>query len=164
MTEYTYEDIVTAKDLLTGKVKAEDIINKVGWFMDELPFDLSLNLLERACPRKKLFAVDPSEPQPFFFMEDGKKSFTYFLPEKESAPEWMPLDLSKPEDRELLRGKWIRSKVNDHESVATAFKYQEYEWKAHLPQMGLKSGRTLLDDYTFLDGSPIGRKVEERPF
>ena len=49
-------------------------------------------------------------------------------------------------------------------TVATAFKYQEYEWKAHLPQMGLKSGRTLLDDYTFLDGSPIGRKVEERPF
>ena len=97
--------------------------------------------------------------------EDGDcPRFRAFRPEKESAPEWMPLDLSKPEDRELLRGKWIRSKVNDHESVVTAFKYQEYEWKAHLPQMGLKSGRTLLDDYTFLDGSPIGRKVEERPF
>lgn len=162
MTEYTYDDIVTVKDILIGKVKKEDIIGKKGWCFDGLTLDVDLNRFVKWSDCRILYSVDPSFSSPF--MDDDGNQWDCFLPEKEPAPTWMPLDLSKPEDRELLRGKWIRSKVNDHESVVTAFKYQEYEWKAHLPQMGLKSGKTLLDDYTFLDGSPIGRKVEERPF
>lgn len=34
---YTYDDIVTAKDILTGRVKKEDIIGKEGWFLDNIP-------------------------------------------------------------------------------------------------------------------------------
>ena len=44
---YTYDDIVTAKDILTGKVKKEDIIGKNGWLLDCIPQDMSLNVIAR---------------------------------------------------------------------------------------------------------------------
>lgn len=45
--EYTYDDIVTAKDILTGKVKEENIIGKRGWFLNCIPQDMSLNEIMR---------------------------------------------------------------------------------------------------------------------
>lgn len=81
--KYTYDDIITAKDILTGKVKKEDIIGKKGWFFNYLPIDLNPNTLYRIDNPRLLFAINVKATFPFI----SSTRFYYFLPEKEeSAP------------------------------------------------------------------------------
>ena len=83
--KYTYDDIITAKDILTGKVKKEDIIGKKGLFLNCIPMDMSLNTLMRIGYQRKLVDVELIEG---FCFSCGDDNYLYFLPEKEeSAPE-----------------------------------------------------------------------------
>lgn len=108
--EYTYDDIITAKDILTGKVKKDDIIGKSGWFMDCIPEDMSLNVIMRIGMFSKLESINLDSSYPFR-IEDS--SYIFFLPEKkESAPE---------ESYEKRQAKWIEAndiKVGDKVRVA----------------------------------------------
>ena len=82
--KYTYDDIITAKDILTGKVKKEDIIGKKGLFLNCIPMDMSLNTLMRIGYQRKLVNVELIEG---FCFSCGDDNYLYFLPEKEeSAP------------------------------------------------------------------------------
>lgn len=82
---YTYDDVITAKDILTGKVKKDDIIGKNGWLLDAIPHDMSLNVIARLGVHVCLMEINLENTAPF---GDGGIPFTYFLPEKEeSAPE-----------------------------------------------------------------------------
>lgn len=240
---YTYDDIVTAKDILTDRVKREDIIGKKGWFFDCIPKDISLNNIFRICQyHGALLAYDGDADFPF--RDINNNGYTYFLPEKEESyeerqakwvkannvkvgdrvrilrkaedhedgwgdvwtkgcsvgcgeivdinnkygirvcmddtpwiswypyfvlekvedePEYVPLDLSREEDRQLLRDRWIRSKQTGNEAKITCFKHtREHDWQAHIPQTGLRSGFELLNNYEFLDGSPIGKPANGR--
>ena len=81
---YTYDDIVTAKDILTGKVKKEDIIGKKGWLLDCIPQDMSLNVIARLGRHGCL--ADPCLEAVYPFRVDGNLyPDTYFLPEKEES-------------------------------------------------------------------------------
>ena len=102
--KYTYDDIVTAKDILTGKVKKEDIIEKKGWFFDCIPQDMSLKAIEnmtRPCCLKdvKLDCVCPFIPD-----AEDRCSRTYFLPEKEESA---PIPRFKIGDRVKIVEEWI---------------------------------------------------------
>ena len=157
---YTYDDVITAKDILTGKVKKEDIIGKKGWFMNAVPSDMSLNIIMRIAQNGRLESV---EDDLSYIFRCGDYGFIYFLPEKEDKPEYLPFDLSKPEDREALRDKWIRNKQTGNEAKITCFKHtREHDWQAHIPQTGLRSGFELLANYEFLDGSAIGRQMASK--
>lgn len=241
---YTYDDIVTAKDILTGRVKREDIIGKKGWFFDCMPKDMSLDTIKREISHT-LKDVNPSLAWPFISDETtGDGIYQHFLPEKEKSyeerqkewiaanniklgdkvrilrkardhengwlnrwgglemdrevgkigrvtsifsdirvdtdtnwffypyfvlekvedePEYVPLDLSREEDRQLLRDRWIRSKQTGNEARIVCFKHtREHDWQAHIPQTGLRSGFELLNNYEFLDGSPIGKPANGR--
>ena len=88
---YTYDDIVTAKDILTGKVKKDDIIGKNGWLLDAIPHDMSLNVIARLGVHVCLMEINLENTAPF---GDGGIPFTYFLPEKgksyeERQNEWL---------------------------------------------------------------------------
>lgn len=101
---YTYDDIVTAKDILTGRVKKEDIIGKKGWFMDCIPQDMSLKAIEnmtRPCCLKdvKLDCVCPFIPD-----AEDRCSRTYFLPEKEESAS---IPRFKIGDRVKIVEEWI---------------------------------------------------------
>lgn len=79
--EYTYDDIVTAKDILTGRVRKEDIIGKKGWFLDYIPNDMSLNTIMR-------ITGNPEELKQInlgmsYVFENKNNVYNYFLPEKE---------------------------------------------------------------------------------
>ena len=75
------------------------------------------------------------------------------------APVYLPFDLSKQEDRDALRDHWIRCRQTGSEYRISAFKHRDdYGWKAHTPQVGLRDGGQLLNNYEFLDGSPIGHR------
>lgn len=241
--EYTYDDIITAKDILTGRVKKEDIIGKTGWFMDSMPCDMSLDGIERESKHYCLRHVELNWKCPFFADDGDGGTWTYFLPEKEeSAPiprfkigdrvkivkEWdgfvkgynptigetgrieeideyesvkvvldsdgdfwwyrpdsveliedkaalspvegkdkpayIPFDLSKEEDRNFLRGKWIKQKdiPKKTEMQIIGFRITEAE-QAWCCDLGMwVPAEDLLSDWVFLDGSPCGRQMASK--
>ena len=259
---YEYDEIITAKDVLSGKVKKEDVIGKKGWLLDCIPRDMSLNVIARLGAHVCLTEIDLDSTSPF---GDGGIPFTYFLPEKEESsapaisgtaakkiekefyevrqykwlkandigegdkvriirraesyedgwdntwpalmdddvgkvgfvvedngdkgivvdtenghwsypyfvlekvkdePAYIPFDLSDPEDRDFLRGKWVRSKNPD---VFNEFEIAHFVRINNTNQdikIETSNGCTyfaeeLLYDYEFLDGSHVGRRKEE---
>lgn len=247
--EYTYDDIITAKDILTGRIKKEDIIGKSGWFMDCIPYDMSLSVIARIGTFSKLISINPDVNYPFD--SEDEYCYIYFLPERKvlapkeptvedfsigdrvillgailgipndligkegvivrkstgylfvrfnddgvwgtlpeylrkvennalkqvesipesqlsgyynsRKPEYVPFDLSREEDRQLLRDTWIKSKYNDGEARVSAFKHIDTRgWLAHIPQTGMRDGEQLFNGYTFLDGSPCGRQITSK--
>lgn len=131
---YTYDDIVTAKDILTGKVKKEDIIGKKGWLLDCIPQDMSLNVITRLGVHVCLTEIDLDSISPF---GDGGIPFTYFLPDKEeSAPE--PV-IEKKSYKER-QAEWVESnnvKVGD--KVRIVKEWNGFE-KGNKPTVG-ETGR-----------------------
>ena len=102
---YTYDDIVTAKDILTGKVKKEDIIGKKGWFMDCIPQDMSLNVIEGDSKHYCLGHVELNWKCPFFADDGDGGAWTYFLPEKEESA---PFEC-KEKSYEERQAEWVRA-------------------------------------------------------
>ena len=78
-------------------------------------------------------------------------------PEKE----YVPFDLSNEEDRDALRGKWIRDARWGNEWMIVGFFFDRTGggcWKAKLSRREAGfSGSELLERFTFLDGSLCGR-------
>lgn len=85
----------------------------------------------------------------------------YFCLEK-VVPEYIPFDLSKEEDRDALRGKWVKSKDPDYfyEYQITKFDQADHEIFINFED-GRTSGDELLKDFVFLDGSPVGKLKED---
>ena len=76
----------------------------------------------------------------------------YIIIKKEPEVKYVPFDLSKKEDRDFLRGKWIRHKVTG----------DEYQITVLSNNLAIScTGIELLKYYTFIDGTPVGKKVEE---
>lgn len=214
---YTYDDVITAKDIVTGRVKEEDIIGKKGIFIDSIPDDMSLNTLLRAGCEGKLIKFTGSYMSPFWGDNDTK--WIYFIPDKEESPglrfkvgdrvkhnhgiatvvkvdksdpeltyriqfeeggllwvresnispaedepAYIPFDLLKPEDRDFLRGKWVRRKNVDElwEDQILSFGSQSGH-KDPYAAMNMTAERAdaLLKYYEFLDGSPIGKRANK---
>ena len=157
--EYTYDDIITAKDILAGRVKQEDIIGKEGWFLNCIPRDFSEKTLEYTGSLGELFDFDCDANFPFY---DGELCWQYFLPKKETEKKYVPFDLSNEKDRAKLRGAWVRSK---DDWKVEAFITEFYE--SCIPEMvccvgsNKLSASELFRDWTFLDGSPCGKLVEK---
>ena len=160
----TYDDIVTAKDILTGKVKKEDIIGKNGWLLDCIPQDMSLNVIARLGVHVCLTEIDLDSFAPF---GDGGIPFTYFLPEKEeSAPEpaYIPFDLSDPKDRDFLRGKWVRKTDVDElweDKILSFGSKPGHKDPYAAMNMTAERADALLKYYEFLDGSPVGKRANK---
>ena len=94
--------------------------------------------------------------------EDGG---LWFIPKdclsKIAEAEYIPLDLSKEEDRQLLRGKWIKSKATGSEYLIASFRYRHDKgWRAVLLGKGEANGRQISENYTHLDGSAIAKEEE----
>lgn len=125
---YTYDDIVTAKDILTGKVKKEDIIGKRGWLLNCIPQDMSLNVLMRVGLYRSLRCVLLDRDCPFYPDGDYGYAWTYFLPEKkESAPE--PVIEKKPYKER--QAEWVKEnnlKVGDKVRILRTAEDMEDGW------------------------------------
>ena len=76
---------------------------------------------------------------------------------KEPETSYIPFDLSKPEVRDSLRGKWIKSMNGNHEMAIDGFVLDssEGEWLVR----GVFTGADLLEGYVFLDGSLCGEEM-----
>ena len=148
MAEYTYADVI---------IDPEDPRVEIGrryWFANT-----PRECLWRANASKNtwsLIGVKHNNDNPF--VADGIDSACIILT-KEPEKKYVPFDLSNEEDRARLRGAWIRFKDDPaYECQALAIDNE----RVHIwSDCDFLSPEELLRDYTFLDGSPCGRLVEE---
>ena len=105
---YEYGEIITAKDVLAGNVKEEEIIGKRGWLLDCIPQDMSLNVIARFGVHVCLTEIDLDSSAPF---GDGGIPFTYFLPEKEESATGTVIEEIGEKSYEERQDEWL--KAND---------------------------------------------------
>lgn len=82
--------------------------------------------------------------------------YPFVILKKEPTVKYVPFDLSKKEDRDFLRGKWVKKKDTGNEYQLIHFTHIDSLWRALA-----NTGQEFYDYYTFLDGTPVGKKVEE---
>ena len=81
MDKYTYDDVLTEKDVRTGKVDRR-IIGKLGWFSDDM--NGCLCEAEEEVPRRLLDIVGTSSVP---FVDEWHSSYQYFLLSKQHRME-----------------------------------------------------------------------------
>lgn len=159
MPEYTYKDII---------IDPEDPRVEIGakyWFGVN-PRDC----IDKANSGKLAARLD--------FIEDSEKPFGHYSSEaypicfpcmihkkelKKEPEKYVPFDLSQEKDRNMLRGKFLiqlhvgnfapeeRLVVGFSENTAVIGGYE----------LGCYDGHELLENFTFLDGTPCGQEVTE---
>lgn len=84
------------------------------------------------------------------------------LTEKKKVKKLVPYDLSKKEDRDALRGKWVRDSDGVEYLINTFYPTQQFFNGISLStSTNCGNAMVLFENYTFLDGSPVGKEVEE---
>ena len=150
--KYTYADVI----IDTNDPRAE--IGKE-YYSAIMPYDV-LDFANHNEELAKLIEVDRSLRYPFHIKSDCCDCWTCLLVrKKEPEKRYVPFDLSKEEDRAILRGAWMKGKVDSdkHQNVCgmcSSFVYLSC-------QMEGITAKDLLRDFTFLDGTPCGWLVEE---
>ena len=125
---YEYDDVVTAKDVLTGRVKKEDIIGKRGWLLDFIPIDMNMDEIEQEGLHSRLGEIDLDSASPF---RDDCLPFTYFLPEKEESTE-----KTEKKSYEERQDEWLKANnIAGGDKVRIVRKAESYEdgWDNNWP-------------------------------
>lgn len=149
MAKYTYKDIIIDPNDKRVKIREK-------YYMGGTPN----GVLEIANKANELFTdilIDIDDKDDFPFI--GGSSHGYYcclIKPKESQVKYVPFELSKKEDRDALRGKWIKHKKYGTEILIDCFSIDTGKW-----YVNGYSAKPLFDNFLFLDGSPVGKKVEE---
>ena len=154
MAEYTYKDVIIDPNdprVEVGKGKE--------YYFGCLPRDV----LEEANTNSSLIGelkeIRKENNFPFVFMgfSDGRSCI---IRKKEPEKKYVPFDLSKEEDREKLRGAWVRHKNSGREYAITGLYLDETPPYVEVNDNGYEP-EYLLEEYEFIDGTPCGKLVEE---
>ena len=153
MAEYTYKDVIIDPEDPRVEIGAE-------YYWGDTP-RCALDSANNKGAALRLFSVDMygTRTAPFFLNGSISGYAVCIIRKKEPEKRYVPFDLSLPEDREKLRGAWIRYKDSEIAYCIFAISPDEAEpcvtiWGEEIP-VGL-----LLEKYTFLDGTPCGKLVE----
>ena len=143
--EYTYADVI----IDPSDPRAE--IGKEYWFADT-----PRECLWRANTAKdtwNLIGVKHTNDYPF--AADGN-DFACLIRKKEPLKKYVPFDLSKKEDRNCLKGKWLKRTDTGDEDLIISFS----EDSTFIAPDQYWDAEKLLALYVFEDGSPCGKLVE----
>ena len=145
--KYTYEDIIIDPNdkRLEGAVGKEV-------YLETSAIDVLKQANGEDGPNI-LMAIHKDEVYPF---QGIKFRYPFAILKKEPKVKYVPFDLSKEEDRAFLRGKWVKKKDTGNEHQLIHFTHIDNLWRALA-----NTGQELYDYFTFLDGTPVGKKVEE---
>lgn len=149
MSEYTYKDVI---------IDPEDPRVEIGkeYFFGTGPSQLLWGVLSAnwgAIPLVKVYKDAPSR-DPFY---NDSASFQCIIRKKEPEKRYVPFDLSKEEDRNCLKGKWIKRIDTGDEDLIISFS----DDSTFIAPDQYWSAEKLLSLYVFEDGTPCGRLVEE---
>ena len=151
--EYTYADVI---------IDPNDERVEIGerYYMGDSPNIV----LERANEAKDfaintLVKIDNEDWDPFLGGNQG--CYCCLIKPKAIRDGYVPYDLSNKEVRDKLRGQWIVRKGSDAERLITSFTKDSYGSWSYDVGFGGGNNNELLANYTFLDGTPCGEKVEE---
>lgn len=101
------------------------------------------------------------EPKPFSisYLRGTGGDTDFLIRKKEPLKKYVPFDLSDPDVRKSLRGKWIRTKNNNEEKLIWWFWRNPFDGKWVIDED--IATEELLSDWVFdSDGSPCGKLVE----
>lgn len=149
MDKYTYADVIIDPDDPRVEIGAEYYYNDYpAKTINDANIDYGSGFLKNINKSDIVF--------PFEFNEDND-GFACLIRKKEPKKKWAPFDLSKPEVRDKLRGKWIRRPEGDEEKLIWWF------WRDNAGRWYVDediSARELLDDWVFMyDNDPCGEEV-----
>ena len=151
MSEYTYKDVIIDPNDPRVEIGAE-------YFFGNNPSCLLRSISQLSANEGVLVMRDSAiEAQSSPFMSSENEWFVCLIRKKEPEKKYVPFDLSDPEVRKSLRGRWITKSDGTDEKVLWWF------WKCNGYWMADEdlTADELLRDYTFDDGSPCGKLVVE---
>jgi len=155
MAEYTYKDVIIdpQDERLKGAVGKQV-------YYDDKPI-LAVQYANQNVKTGTLIRLNKKGEQfPFCVQRreaEDKFNYVCIIIKKEPEVKYVPFDLSKEEDRDFLRDKWVRHKERHVEFVIREFSSNESgKWNTYCC-----SAKNLFKNFTFLDGTPVGKKVEE---
>lgn len=152
MAEYTYKDVI---------IDPEDPRVEIGkeYYFGSNPSTLLWGMnSSNPWTADTLLKVNKDAPSrdPFY---NGLSSFSCIIRKKEPVKKYVPFDLSDPDVRKSLRGKWIRTKNNNEEKLIWWFWRNPFDGKWVIDED--IATEELLSDWVFdSDGSPCGKLVE----
>ena len=151
--KYTYADVI----IDPNDKRLEGAIGKEVYYSD-LPFDV-LQGANNNLGVVTLSKIDTEQVDGYPFSvrtENIGLDCVCIILKKEPEVKYVPFDLSKKEDRDFLRGKWVKKKDTGNEYQLIHFTHIDSLWRALA-----NTGQEFYDYFTFLDGSPVGKKVEK---
>lgn len=158
--KYTYADVIIDPDDPRVEIK------KGYYYYGCTPKEV----LEKANSNGSLFmisSIDKSDDEPFWIAVVGTRA-TCIIRNKEPEKKYVPFDFDDPEVRKALMGKTIKANnrpfsrqyvelaISCFELVDEGAEGVSGYWMAN----GIKEDE-LFHDWTFLDGSPCGKEMEE---
>ena len=156
MAEYTYKDVI---------IDPEDPRVEIG--KEYYRADYSKRVLHIANNDEDyigtLEKIDTESPEtPFVVKTGGAYSpWACIIRKKEPEKKYVPFDLSDPDVRKSLRGVWLISKEGREEMITAFHTLENGKWTADMSNFANATGDGLLRFYTFEDGTPCGKLVEE---
>lgn len=141
----TYKDLDEARRLIGKKVVASDFYASI--CDDDTACD---------CIHDTLKAVHAEDDCPF---ECNTIYSTQFIREILDEAKYEPYDLSDKKVRDSLRGKWFKNKHDTEEPVSNFCYFKNRSvW-----YVNGYSSKDFLENCTWLDGTPCGRRVDCEP-
>ena len=151
MAEYTYKDVI---------IDPEDPRVEIGkeYFFGDCPSSLLFGVQMESVEAVALEKVDSCIASEYPF-DDGAAKYQCIIRKKEeSNKKYVPFDSSKEEDRNLLKGAWIRKK--DNSEIKLIWWFWEIDGKWMIDED--ISPQELLDNWVFdFESLPCGKLVEE---
>ena len=149
--KYTYADVIIDPD--DPRVE----IGKEYYFGD--PARALLAYANEDTSARVLESVKKESDYPF---REGIGYYSCIIRKKESEKKYVPFDLSDPEVRKSLRERWIKADCGEYQ--ISGFRSIDgedgEEWEVAVA-FGFIPSETLLNRWTFEDGTPCGKLVEE---
>lgn len=131
------------------------VIGSKGYFSDDIIDLKTMAEEEEDTYLKELNAINTERCTYPFFSENGHWYGLFYpvvIPKKKKL---VPFTW---EDREMLRGKWIRKKECTHEIRITTILFDGDDEKLRINGI---SAVDLFNKWEFLDGSPFGKEIDE---
>lgn len=164
MAEYTYKDvIIDPEDPRVEIGKEYYAATSIGGALKSAN-EGKRTLIARlvAVNRDPTRTIITSKPFSFSYLSGTGGDTDFLIRKKEPEKKYVPFDLSKEEDRDYLRGKWIISTSGEYQiSGFRSFDGEDgEEWMVATTTVDI-TPESLCSLWRFDDGSPCGKLAED---